>query len=171
MSKTNRWYVLGRVVPVTSTEPEPIVPGTEYEFVGWSRTKEAMTVRRDKLDRAGRQGIHVFSPDRQQAARDAMACYGVVVKGYISADDKRVGRLIVKAAVMRTIFCPFTNKVLDMRRAVVIVTPTAQFVCSAAHWDDSLAKVGGLDQLRAQMAGRLGRPADVDIYDGRELFK
>lgn len=167
----NRWYVLGRVVPLADGKIVAVAPGTEYEFVGWCRTKEAMQERRAKLDRAGRQGIHVFSPSREQAARDAMACYGVTVRGYISPEDKRVGRMIVKAAVMREIFCPFTGVVLDMRRAVVIVTPTRSFVCTGAHWDEAVAKVGGLDALRAALAGKLGRAAEVDVYDGRELCK
>lgn len=158
----NRWYVLGRVTPVTSTEPEPIVPGTEYEFVGWCRTKEAMVARRDKLDRAGRHGIHVFSPSRAQAALDAMAMYGVKVQGYISLEDRRAGRMIVKAAVMREIFCPYTGVILDMRRAVVVVSSTSQVVCAATHWDTVKDGV-----LATFTKARLS----VDVYDGRELFK
>lgn len=86
---TYRWYVLGRVIPLADGKIVAIPEGTEYEFVAWCRTKEAMQARRAKLDRAGRQGIHVFSGSRAQAVRDAGAAYGVVVRGY----DKS-GRLI-----------------------------------------------------------------------------
>lgn len=172
MSTTNRWYVFGRKVPSTSTEVGPIEPGTVYVFEGWSRTKEAATARRDKLDRAGRHGIMVFSGTRQQAYADVMAVYdGVVVEGYISPANKRAGRQLVRAAVVRAIFCPYTGVVLDMRRAVLVVTPTMTFVCAATHWDKCVAQVGGLDKYRAMLDKKMGRPARIDVYDGRELFK
>jgi hypothetical protein len=168
----NRWYVFGRKVATKGTEVGPIEPGTVYVFEGWSRTKEAAIARRDKLDRAGRHGIMVFSPTRQQAYADVMAVYdGVVVEGYISPANRQAGRMIVKAAVMREIFCPYTGVILDMRRAVVIVTPTGSFVCTGAHWDDRMASVGGLDAFRDMVSKKLGRPAQVTVYDGRELFR
>jgi len=169
---TYRWYTFQRTVPSTSTEIGPIEPGTEYECYGWSRTKEAALAKRDKLDRAGRHGINVFSPSLQQAMADVMEVYdGVVVQGYISPANRRAGRAIVKAAVMRAIFCPFTGAVLDMRRAVVIVTPTGSHVCAATHWDERISEEGGLDAYRAKLSKKLGRPARIDVYDGRELFK
>lgn len=79
---TYRWYVLGRVVPLADGKIAAIPPGTEYEFTGWCRTKEAMVAKRDKLDRQGRAGIHVFSGSRAQAVRDAIDAYGVSVQGY-----------------------------------------------------------------------------------------
>lgn len=163
----NRWYVFGRKVASTSTEVGPIEPGTVYVFEGWSRTKEAATTRRDKLDRAGRHGIMVFSGTRQQAYADVMAVYdGVVVEGYISPANKRAGRQLVRAAVMRAIFCPYTGAILDMRRAVVVDTGTSRFVCSAAHWDARLVEQPDLVDVMEQAAKR-----PVKVYDGRELFK
>lgn len=168
----SRWYVFGRKVPSTSTEVGPIEPGTVYVLDGWSRTVEAATARRDKLDKQGRQGIRVFSPSRQQAMADVMECYeGVVIEGYISPANRQAGRRLVRAMVMREIFCPYTGVVLDMRRAVVIVTPTGSFVCTGIHWDERMATVGGLDTFRELVSKKLGRPAQVDVYDGRELFK
>lgn len=158
----SRWYTFSRVTPLADGKIVAILPGTEYEVYGWSRTQEAALAKRAKLDRAGRQGINIFAASLQQAMADVMECYaGVVVKGYISPANRRAGRAIVKAAVMRTIFCPFTGKVLDMRRALVFSTTTSTFICSAEHWD-SLA-----EESRAYMAARPG----ITIYDGRELFK
>lgn len=79
---TYRWYVLGRVIPLADGRIVAVPPGTEYEFVAWCKTKEAMVERRAKLDRQGRQGIHVFSGSRAQAVRDAIDAYGVSVRGY-----------------------------------------------------------------------------------------
>jgi hypothetical protein len=172
MSRGSRWYVFGRKEAQKGTGIEKIEPGTVYVFEGWSRTVEAATARRDKLDRAGRAGIRVFSPSRQQAMSDIMEVYpGVVVDGYISPANKQAGRQLVRAAVVREIFCPYTSVILDMRRAVVIVTPTGSFVCTGDHWDERMASVGGLDVFREMVSKKLGRPAEVKVYDGRELFK
>lgn len=170
-SNESRWYVFGRKVPSTSTEVGPIEPGTVYVFEGWSRTKEAATARRDKLDRAGRHGIMVFSGTRQQAYADVMAVYdGVVVEGYISPANKRAGRQLVRAAVVRAIFCPYTGVVLDMRRAVVVDSGVSRRVMVATWWDKAVASYeGGLEAISAENKRRTGRP--VVVYDGRELFK
>jgi hypothetical protein len=167
MTTTNRWYTFGRKTPSTSTEIGPIEEGTVYVIEGWSRTKEAAIARRAKLDRAGRQGIMVFSPSRQQAMADVMECFrGVVVDGYISPENKRAGRQIVKAMVMREIFCPYTGAVMDMRRAVVVDSGYRTFVCAATHWDKIVLNYpGGLPAM--ERANK--RP--VTVYDGRGLFK
>lgn len=163
----SRWYTFSRVTPQAGAELAKIEPGTEYEVYGWSRTKEAAIAKRDRLDRQGRAAINVFSPSLQQAMADVMECYdGVVVKGYISPANKRAGRQLVRAAVMRAIFCPYTNVILDMRRAVVIDTGTRTMVCSATFWDKRLAEQ---PDLVAEMERAAKRP--VKVYDGRELFK
>jgi len=165
---TYRWYIFGRKVALPELGLKPIEPGTVYVPDGWSRTKEAAIQRRAKLDRAGRQGIMVFSPSRQQAMADVMECFrGVVVEGYISPEDKLAGRALVKAAVMREIFCPYTGDILDMRRAVVVDTGTTSFVCTARHWDELLAEHPTTLADMKRLNG--GRP--VKLYDGRELFK
>lgn len=159
---TNRWYTFGRKIPLETREVGPIEPGTIYQFTGWSRTEDAALAKRDKLDRAGRAGINIFASSLQQAMADVMECYaGAVVEGYISPANKRAGRMLVKAAVMRAIFCPFTGVVLDMRRAVVVATPSKMFVMAATHWD-ALS-----ESARDVIKGR----ANVTVYDGRELFK
>lgn len=163
----NRWYTFSRVIASTSTEVGPIEPGTVYEVYGWSRTKEAAIAKRDKLDQAGRQALNVFSPSLQQAMADVMEVYdGVVVQGYISPANKRAGRQIVKAMVMRAIFCPYTGAVLDMRRAVVVDSGYQTFVCAATHWDKIVLNYpGGLDAMRR------ANKREITVYDGRELFK
>lgn len=158
MSRGDRWYVFAA--------DEAGV----FDIAGWSRTTEAARARVEKIDPGpwadGQlpRAFKVFAKDRPQARQYAAEMFGVKVRGYISADDKRVGRAIVKGAVMRAIFCPYTGQVLDMRRAVVIVTPTSSHVCSAEHWDKRVAAAGGLDVIRANAPRS-------DIYDGRELFR
>src|SRR6185312_11610847 len=114
----------------------------------------------------GRQAINVFSPSLQQAMADVMEVYdGVVVKGYISPENKRAGRQIVKAAVMREMFCPYTGVILDMRRAVVVSTPNRMFVCAATHWDKVVQGLADAGKTITELA------PDTTVYDGRELFK
>ena len=79
---TYRWYVLARVVPLADGKIRPIPPGELYEFVSWHRSDDGMRAQRAKLDRKGRQAIHVFSSSRAQAVRDAIRCYDVRVYGY-----------------------------------------------------------------------------------------
>ena len=76
--------------------------------------------------------------------------------------ERKMQAAVVKAAVMRAIFCPFTGQVLDMRRAVVIDTGTRMFVCTATHWDE----------VRPSFEEHLGAEAmaKVKVYDGRELY-
>jgi hypothetical protein len=75
--------------------------------------------------------------------------------------ENKLGAAIVKAAVMRAIFCPYTGVVLDMRRAVVIDTGTTRFVCAATRYDEMRATL-------ESAAEQLGRT--IKVYDGRELF-
>lgn len=169
MSRGNRWYVLARETALATTDIVPVPRGTVYVFEGWSRTKEAANERIDALDKLGRQGVKVFSRDREQAARDLWEIYGIKVKGYPSGTDRQYGRAIVKSAVMREIFCPYTGAVLDMRRAVV-VEGVSLSVMAATHWDKVLASYeGGLAALRAENERRTGKT--ITVYDGRELFK
>lgn len=163
-SNESRWYTFGRKTPLATREVGPIEPGTVYQFIGWSRTEDAALDKRDKMDRAGRAGINIFAASRQQAMADLVKVYdGVVVEGYISPEDKQAGRMIVKAAVVRAIFCPFTGQILDMRRAVVVATPTRSHVMVATKWDEVKDEFFG--QLTPELRER------VTVYDGRELFK
>jgi len=156
MTTTYRWYTFA------SKDDQASV----YEIVGWSRTKEAALAKRDKIDAAGRSGINIFSPSRQQAMADLMEVYdGAVVEGYISPENKRAGRQIVKAAVMREMFCPYTGVILDMRRAVVVSTPSKMFVCAATHWDKVAQGLADAGKTITELA------PDTTVYDGRELFK
>lgn len=86
MSVTYRWYLLGRVFPLfRAGEPVTDVavpPGTKYEFVGWTKDKGSRDRQVAALDRAGRQGIWVYSSSRRQAVVDARECWGVSVRGY-----------------------------------------------------------------------------------------
>lgn len=145
-SRGDRWYIFQRQET------------GEYDITGWSR--EGARTRVDKLD-PGNEGkaFRVWATDRAEARKTAVEVFGVKVRGYISPEDKRVGRAIVKAAVVRQIFCPYTGQVLDMRRAVVVSTDTISLVMTASRWD-SLGKAER-DVLRSQ----------AKVYDGRELFR
>jgi hypothetical protein len=158
----SRWYTFGRKIALEGSEVRAIEPGTVYEFIGWSRTEDSALAKRDKLDRAGRAGINIFAPSRQQAMADLVACYaGVTVEGYLSPAERKEGQRIVRNAVVRAIFCPYTNAILDMRRAIVVRTQNGQHVCSAAHWDK--LSESAQDIIRAQEGTK--------VYDGREYFK
>jgi hypothetical protein len=158
MSKTYRWYVFGNVIPGDLSTP--------YEVKSWSRTKESAQAKVDKLDpQIECKAFKVCAANRQEAMKDAVEVFGVRVKGYISPEDKRVGRAIVKAAVMRAIFCPYTGAVLDMRRAVVVSTPDRLFVCAATHWDKVVKGLADAGKTITELA------PNTTVYDGRELFK
>lgn len=158
MSRGSRWYRFQQQ------------EGGEFDIVGFSFTKEAGRAEVEKLDPMGSRSdgpaptaFQVFAKDRPEARKLASELFGVKVAGYITPEDKRIGRMIVKAAVMREMFCPYTHEVLDMRRAVVAVTSTQSFVCTGAYWD----RTGGAsERVKAAVAS-----GDVHVYDGRELFK
>ena len=155
MSQTYRWYIFETTVPGDLNGP--------FAITSWSKTEDAARAKVDKADpKRELLAFKVFAATRPQAVKDAAELFGAKVEGYILPENKRAGRQIVKAAVMRSIFCPFTGVVLDMRRAVVLNTGTASFVCTATHWDE--VKDDVLSHLVA--AGR-----EPNIYDGRELFK
>jgi hypothetical protein len=159
MTTTYRWYILETTVPGDSNGP--------FAITSWSRTKDAARAKVDKADpKCELLAFKVFAATRQQAIREAAEVFGVKVVGYISPEDKRAGRQLVKAAVMREIFCPYTGDILDMRRAVVVDSGYQTFVCAATHWDKIVLNYpGGL----AAMERANKRP--VTVYDGRELFK
>lgn len=75
--------------------------------------------------------------------------------------QRRADAAIVKAAVVRHIFCPFTGDLLDMRRAVVVDTGTKVFVCTAKHWDLVKADI---------FAAMAAMEKEIKVLDGRELF-
>jgi len=160
MSTTYRWYTLGLKTPVS---PDAIVPvaGMTYEFTGWSRTDDAALAKRDKLDRAGRQGINIYAASRAKAARDVAEVYGVKVEGYMDKEEKKTGQYLIKAAVMREIFCPYTQVILDMRRAVYVERTSGRqsWVMDGKHWD-SLSETS-----KAEIKAR------AKVYDGRVYFK
>lgn len=154
---TSRWYTLGLKTP----SPDRIVPvaGMTYEITGWSRDEDAALAKRNKLDRAGRQGINIYAVSRARAARDAAEAYGVKVRGYMDKDEKKRGQQLIKAAVMQAIFCPYTQVVLDMRRAVYVDTGRRSFVMDGKHWDSLSAT------SKAEVTNR------AKVYDGRVYFK
>jgi len=158
MTTTYRWYVLETTVPGDRNAP--------YRVTSWSRTKEAARAKVDKAD-PQREGLafQIFSANRRTAMKEAVEVFGVKVEGYISLEDKQSGRRIVKAAVMRAIFCPYTGVILDMRRAVVVSTPTSMFVCAATHWDKTVQGLADAGKTIAELA------PNTTVYDGRELFK
>jgi hypothetical protein len=153
MSRGLRWYVFERV------------EGTdEYDITSWSRTKEAARAKVEKSDPKGGRidkpvAFQVYAKDRPAARKEAAEVWGVKVAGYLSPEAKKLGQAIVKGAVMRAIFCPYTGQVLDMRRAVYVAGRKHSYVMAAAHWD-SLSE-----------SSRSTIRANATVYDGRELFK
>lgn len=153
MSREFRWYVFAQIA------------GTdEFDVVGWSRTKEAARARVEKADPDYRcsapTAFQVYAQGREAARKEAAEVFGVKVRGYMDKAEKKRGQAIVKGAVMREIFCPFSGVILDMRRAVVVETASRSFVMAAKHWD-SLG-----DRERAEIIKHAKK-----VYDGRELFK
>jgi hypothetical protein len=79
-------------------------------------------------------------------------------------DDKFLGRELLRSAVQRMIFCPYTGNVLDVRSAVLVDGTDAQpkslgmFVMSGQAW--ALAKEAFLAEYGE----------DFTIYDGSVLF-
>lgn len=157
MTTESRWYVLAR---------EHADGKSDYVFIGTAKDKEAANAKIDAEPEA-REALKLRAVNRKQAADTLPQVYdGRKVKGWISPADKRAGQQIVKAAVMREIFCPYTGVILDMRRAVVIDDGRRQLVCAATHWDKIVASYPG--HLPALEEANK-RP--VTVYDGRELFK
>jgi hypothetical protein len=69
-------------------------------------------------------------------------------------------RAVVEAAVIRQIACPFTDKALNVRTAVVIIPKSTgkTIVVDAELWDERHEAV-------AKAA-----PGGIEVYDGRELW-
>jgi hypothetical protein len=98
---------------------------------------------------------------------------GMAMDPHASDDQVRraTERALVQAAVMRAITCPYTGRVLDMRRAVLVSTSQgASFVCEAAHWDAMKPHLEA--GIRAAIAdGRAPEGYRVtEVLDGRELW-
>lgn len=77
-------------------------------------------------------------------------------------DDKFLARELIKAAVMRQIFCPYTGVILDMRRAVLLDGSDnghGIIILDGKAWD--LVKVDFLAVYSEE----------YDVYDGRELWR
>lgn len=75
---------------------------------------------------------------------------------------KKAQREVLKAAVQRAIFCPFSGRLLDVRNAVWVapaVGPAA--VITAELWDEK-------KDLIAE--GCESHGVALEVYDGRELF-
>lgn len=82
----------------------------------------------------------------------------------------KVNRELIKYAVMRAIFCPYTGEVLDMRRAV-LVQPNhgSASVCTAAFWDAHSQTVrDGIQQAKDE--GKLPADYEIEILDGRDYY-
>ena len=89
------------------------------------------------------------------------------------SDPGFLGRALLKSAVQRQIFDPYTGEVLDMRRAVLIdgtdyeradgTGKGAMHVMSAQTYDTVLESTGGTNAL-AKVLGH-----GFDVYDGRKL--
>lgn len=79
-------------------------------------------------------------------------------------------RALIKYAVQRAIFCPFSGAILDVSRAVLVqATGSRPFICTAAHWDtvkDSVA--AGIQE--AKDAGTIGQDVTLDVLDGRDYW-
>lgn len=79
-----------------------------------------------------------------------------------------VNREVLRYAVQRAIFCPVTNNVLDVRRAVLVtISVTGQRdviqIMTATAWDVAEQRVR--DGILAQYPD-----ATFEVLDGRELF-
>lgn len=66
MSRTSRWYVLGR-------------EGDRYVILGWSRTIEAAEARVATLTRQGRYGNALAATSRPEARRRARQIFHITV--------------------------------------------------------------------------------------------
>jgi hypothetical protein len=88
----------------------------------------------------------------------------------MDALQAKVNRELIKFAVQREIFCPYTKVVLDVRRAVLIQqTGAGAIVCSADYWDKVRGSVlNGIEDAKA--AGRLPADYAVEVLDGRDYY-
>ena len=80
----------------------------------------------------------------------------------VDREQRKLDAAVVKAAVVRHIFCPYSQVVLDMRRAVVVQTGVESRVMTGVVWDT--VKDEFFANLSPEQAER------VKVYDGRELY-
>lgn len=75
------------------------------------------------------------------------------------AMSRMAQRAVVTEAVQRQIFCPFSQKALDQKAAVVIIPVTGRtIVMDSGVWDEKHEGVAA-----AAVSG-------IEVYDGRELW-
>lgn len=88
----------------------------------------------------------------------------------MDAIEAKVNRELIKYAVQRAIFCPYTGQVLDMRRAVLVqVKGGGSFIMTADWWDAQKANVLlGIED--AKNAGAIPADTQVEVLDGRDYY-
>jgi hypothetical protein len=84
----------------------------------------------------------------------------------LSPLERRVNRESLKFSVQRQIFCPYTDRILDVRRAVLLtVKGTAtcvEYIMHADHWDDVKLSI---------LAAYGDKPGyTIDVIDGRDYY-
>lgn len=80
---------------------------------------------------------------------------------------RSLARIALRYAVQRQIFCPYCDKVLDIRDAVLLDGSdygTKSDVMHGAEYDKVLAATGDIEGLKAKLGYQ------VDVLDGRVLF-
>ena len=84
----------------------------------------------------------------------------------LSPLERRVNRESLKFSVQRQIFCPYTDRILDVRQAVLLTVKgqvsCVEFVMHANHWD------GVKDSVLAAYGSKPGYV--VDVIDGRDYY-
>lgn len=78
-----------------------------------------------------------------------------------------LARIALRYAVQRQIFCPYCDKVLDVRDAVLLDGSDhggSMAIMHATEYDKVLAGVGTLEALEEKFGHKL------DVQDGRVLF-
>jgi hypothetical protein len=72
-----------------------------------------------------------------------------------------INRSLLKYAAGRAVFCPQCGDIMDAKRTVIVTTPAGQTRTMCAHCWDQVAGFARKDE----------RFAELDILDGREVFK
>jgi hypothetical protein len=93
-----------------------------------------------------------------------------ITEALIAGEDMETGaaRTLLRYAVQRQIFSPYSGEILDVRRAVLLDGTDhggGMMIMTAAEYDIVLEKSGGHEKLEA----KFGHP--LIAYDGRKLFK
>jgi len=82
-------------------------------------------------------------------------------------DEAEAGRIVVRAAVQRAIFCPRCDQVLDVRDAVLVTGPRGAAVACGSCFDYQINEQAVYwAKPRAEILALFG-PDGID--DGREL--